>query len=59
MGKMIHWEFCKKLEFGHNTKCYLNNQQSVLKNKTHKILLDFVILSDHRIPAKRQGLKYI
>ena len=43
VGKVIHWELCKKLKFDHTNKWYVNNPASVLENKTHKLLLDFEI----------------
>ena len=42
-GKMIHWELCKKFEFDHTDKWYIQNPESVIENKTHKILWDFEI----------------
>ena len=41
--KVIHWELCKRLKFDHTNKCYMNKTQSVLENKTHKILWNFAI----------------
>ena len=38
MGKVIHWELCKKLKFDHRNKWYLCNLESVLENETHKFL---------------------
>ena len=32
----------------------MHNQESVLENKTYKILCDFKIQSDHLIPARKE-----
>ena len=34
VGKVIHWEMCKKLKFEHTNKWYMHNLASVLKNDT-------------------------
>ena len=41
VGKVIHWEMCKKVKFDHTNKWYMHNQAPVLENDTHKLLLDF------------------
>ena len=38
MGKVIHWELCKKLKFDHTNKWYMHYPVSVLENNTHKLL---------------------
>ena len=38
VGKVIHWESCKKLKFDHTTKWHMHKPESVLENKMHKIL---------------------
>ena len=43
VGKVIHWELCKKLVFDHTTKWYMQKSESVLENETHKILWAFEI----------------
>ena len=48
---MIHCEFYKKLKFDHCTKWYEHKLESILKNKTHKILWNFEIQTDYRISA--------
>ena len=52
VGKVIHWEFCKKFEFGHTNKWYTHNPASVLENETHKLLWDFDIQTDHQISTR-------
>ena len=34
VGKVIHWEMCKKLKFDQMNKWYMHNPASVLKNDT-------------------------
>ena len=41
MGKVIHWEMCKKFKFDHTNKWHMDNPASVLVNDTHKLLWDF------------------
>ena len=41
VGKVIHWELCKKLKFDHTTKWYMHKSESFLENEMHKILWDF------------------
>ena len=52
VGKVIHRELCKKFNFHHSTKWYMHKPESVLENKTHKILWDFEVQTDHLIPAR-------
>ena len=59
VGKVIHWELCKKLNFDPTTKWYMHKSESVLKNETHNILWDFEIKTDHLIPARRPDLVLI
>ena len=56
VGKVIHGELSKKFKFDHTNKSYMNNQDSVLENETHKLLWDFEIQTDHLIPARRSDL---
>ena len=59
MGKVIHWELCKKFKFDHTNKWYIHNPWSVLENETRKILLGFVIQTDHLISAKQPDLAIV
>ena len=34
IGKVIHWEMCKKFKFDHTNKSYMHNSTSVLENDT-------------------------
>ena len=46
VGKVIHWEMCKKFKFNHTDQWYMHNLASVLKNDTNKLLWDFDIQTD-------------
>ena len=54
MGKVVHWEMCKKFRFHH--KWYMHNLASVRENDTHKLPWDFDIQTDHLISARRPDL---
>ena len=56
VGKVIHWEMCKKFRFDHTNKWYMHNPAFVRENDTHKLLWDFNIQTDHLIPARRPDL---
>ena len=56
VGKVIHWEMCKKFKFDHANKWYMHNPAPVLENDTHKLLLDYDIQTDHLISARRVDL---
>ena len=57
VGKVIHWEMCKKCKFDHANKWYMhNNPAPVLKDDTHKLLPDFDIQTDRLISARRPDL---
>ena len=56
VGKVIHWEMCRKFQFEHTNKWYMHNPAPVLENDWHKLLCDFNIQTDHLIPARRPDL---
>ena len=56
VGKVIHWEMCKKFKFDHTNKWYMHNPAAVLENDRHKLLWDFDIQTDHLISARRPYL---
>ena len=56
VGKLIHWEVCKKSKFDHTNKWYMHNLAPVLENDTHKLLWDFDIHMDYLISARRPDL---
>ena len=56
VGKVIHWEMCKKFKNDHPKKWYMHNTAPVLENDTHKLLWDFDIQTDHQISARRPDL---
>ena len=45
VGKVVHWEMCKKFKFDHTMKWYMHNPAPVPENDTHT--------TDHQIPARR------
>ena len=59
VGKVIHWEMCKKFKFDHTNKWYMHNSAPVRENDTHKLLWDFNIQTDHLLPARRLNLMII
>ena len=59
VGKVIHWEMCRKFQFDHTNKWYMHNPAPVLENDSHKLLWDFNIQTDHLIPARRPDLLII
>ena len=56
VGKVIHWEMCKKFKLDHTNKWYMHNPAPVLENNTHKLLRDFDIQTDHLISDRRPDL---
>ena len=56
MGKVIHWEMCKKFKFDYTNKWYMHNPAPVLENDTHELIWDFDIHTDHLISARRLDL---
>ena len=56
IGKVIHWEMCKKFKFDHTNKWYMHNPAPLLENDTHKLLWDFNIQTDPLIPTRRPDL---
>ena len=59
VGMVIHWELCMKLKFDHTNKWYMHNPESVLENKTHKLLEEFeiqIIQTDPQISARQPDL---
>ena len=41
MGKVIHWEFCKKFKFDYTNKWYMHNPETVQKKKDSQNSLGF------------------
>ena len=56
VGKVIHWEMCKKFKFDHSKKWYMHIPAPVLEKDTHKLQWDFDIHTDHLISARRPDL---
>ena len=40
VGKVVHWEQCKKLKFNYTTKYHMHKLEFDQENETHKILWD-------------------
>ena len=59
VGKVIHWELCKKLKFDNTKKWYDHNPESILENETHKLLKYFEIKTNHQNSARRPDLVII
>ena len=53
VGKMIHWELCKKIKSDHTNNWYVQIRESIQENETHRLYLDFEIQTDHLISAGR------
>ena len=56
VGKVIHWEMCRKFKFDHANKWYMHNPAPVQENDRHKLPWDFNIQMDQLIPARRSDL---
>ena len=56
VGKVIHWEMCKKFKFDHANKWYMHNPAPVLENDTQKLIWDFNIQTDHLIATKKKKI---
>ena len=56
MGKVIHWELCKRMKFDHITKEYMDKTESVWENEMHKILWHFETKTNYLIPTRRPDL---
>ena len=56
VGKVVHWEMCRKFQFDHTNKWYMHNPEPVLENDSHKLLWNFNIQTDHLISARRPDL---
>ena len=56
VGKVIHWDLCKKFKFDHANKWYMHNPEPILENYTQKLLWDFDIETDKLIFARRPDL---
>ena len=56
VGKVIHWEMCKKFKFDHINKWYMHNPAPVLENIPLKLLRDVYIHTDHLISSRKPDL---
>ena len=53
VAKVIHLELYQKFKFDYTLKWYMYITEFVLEDETDKILWDFVIQTNHIIPARR------
>ena len=58
VGKVIHWEMCRKFQFDHTNKWYMHNPIPIRENDSHKLWV-FNIQMDLLIPARRPDLVII
>ena len=56
VGKVIHWELCKKLKFDHANKWCMLNSGCILDNETQKLLWGFEMQSDHLMLLRRPNI---
>ena len=56
MGNVSYVVIETKFKFDHTNKSYMHNPAPVLENKTHKLLWDFDIQTDHLIPTRRPDI---
>ena len=56
VGKVIHWEMCKKFKFDHTNRWYMHKPIYFLKNDTHKLQRNFDLKTDHLISARKPDL---
>ena len=56
VGKVIHWEMCKKFKFDHANNWYMHNPEPIRENDAHKLIWDFDLQTDHLISARRPDL---
>ena len=59
MGKVKHWELCKKFKFDYTNKWYTYNPESVPENETHKLLWDFEIQTSENLPSVKADVEKI
>ena len=58
VGKVIHWEWCNRLNFSHTDKRYILKTEFDLKNEMFKFP-GTLSETDCQIPARRPGLGLI
>ena len=56
VGKVIHWDMCKRFKFDHTNKWYMHNPAPVQENDTHKLLWNFDLQTDYLISSRRPDL---
>ena len=53
VGKLIHWELCKRLKFDHTNIWYMHKSEYTLKNVMHKFHSDFDVQMHQQIPTRK------
>ena len=53
VGKVISWEWSKRLKFDLTIKWCIRKSEAILENEIHKILWDFEKQTDHLIPTRK------
>ena len=56
VGRIIHWELCRRYGVECTEKCYNHIPESVLENKKSKILWDFRIQTDQQLHHNRPDI---
>ena len=56
VGRVIHWELCKKYGVECSDKWYEHFPQSIEKNEEVKLLFDFTIQTDREIHHRRPDI---
>ena len=56
VGRVIHWELCKQLQFSHAGIWYGQKPEPVLENDKSQLIWDFEVRTDHYIEARRPEL---
>ena len=59
VGKMMHWEICKRLKSDRTTKWHMHKPESIQENEKKEIILDFEIHMDYQIMDRKIDLVII
>ena len=55
----VRWQLCEKLGFNRARLWYEHEPESVVENKSSKILWDFIIQCDHMIEVRRPDISVV
>ena len=56
VARGVHWDICKHFEIECGEKWYERNLETVIKNEKAKILWDFTIQTDKKLPHNRPDI---